>query len=479
MIPSVIITELDGTLGVLPPSGGRLHAIVGASSAGATNSPATFARVRDLQAAFGAGPLVEAAAHYIETYGRPVIVVRTGQSVAGANGTVAQTGTGTSDATATGTAADDVDVYVRVTTGGTIGTAGIVVQYSLDGGRTLSPETALGVATSLSVGSGTLAAAFAAGTLVAGDTVAFRSTAPQWNTAELTSALTALRVSAASWEVCQVVGAIDGNAFDALDLAFASMHAAAKYTMWIGNCRVPGAGESEATYLSAMSTIFGSRSSVLGVLCAGAELLTSSVSGRKYRRPVSVAVAARIAASSEEIDVAHVLTGALRGVSIRDDAGNPLEHDESANPGLDDARFATLRTWEARQGVYVTNPRVFSATGSDFEFAQHRRVLNLAHGVVYAALTERLSSPIRVDRRTGFILEEEAREIEQGVNARLRAVLLAKPKASDSVFVVSRSDNLLSTKTLTGSCRVTPLAYPKAIEIEVGFMNPALAVQQA
>ena len=41
--PSVDITQVDGAVGILPPSSGRLLAVVGVSSTGAINTPATLA----------------------------------------------------------------------------------------------------------------------------------------------------------------------------------------------------------------------------------------------------------------------------------------------------------------------------------------------------------------------------------------------------------------------------------------------------
>ena len=58
----------------------------------------------------------------------------------------------------------------------------------------------------------------------------------------------------------------------------------------------------------------------------------------------------------------------------------------------------------------------------------------------------------------------------------MRSVLRTKTKASDVDFELSRTDNLLSTKTLTGQARITPLAYPKQINVDIGFFNPALQV---
>lgn len=591
--PSVTITELDGALGVLPPSAGALFALVGVSSSGPVDTPATYARITDITTDFGDGPLVEAAAHYIERYGRPVVLVRTGQSVAGSylDAVAAEDGvvedfddtnvTGASEITVQASPAadpddaysvqvlfvlggtvgvsgivyqvsldggntfglakalgtdttidlgigvvleltaatinagdfvtfsttapiaasagevtvafdgtsvptidsstepqDDYEVLIRFVDGGTIGTSGITYQWSLDGGRTLSATTALGTATSITIpGSGGVKVDLAAGTIVAGDELSFPTVAPSWNDTELGTALDALEASAVTWELVHVVGAIDADAFDVIDLAISGMAISGKYRAWIGNTRTPVGAESEATYLASLAAAFGAKASTHGELCAGACRLTSSVSRRKYRRPIAYAVAAREASVSHEVNIADVNLGTLVGVSIRDDNGNPDEHDESVSPGLDDARFTVLRTWEGLAGVYVNRPRVFSPEGSDFQLLAHRRVLNITHGALRAYFIRRLNKPVRVNKTTGFILEADALEIEAGARAAMRAVLLTKPKASAIEFALSRTDNLLSAKTMTGDARVVPLAYPEFINLTVGFKNPALAVQ--
>jgi len=272
---------------------------------------------------------------------------------------------------------------------------------------------------------------------------------------------------------------IDGALFDALELRLAALFSAGKERAWIGSARIPTPGETEAAYLTALTAAFGARASVFGMLCAGACKLTSSVTGRKVRRPASFPIAAREASLAEHINSADINLGPLVGVSIRDANGNPDEHDESVNPGLDDARFTVLRTWEGVAGVYVNRPRLFSPAGSDFQLLPHRRVLNLAHGALRLYFQRRLNRPVRVSRTTGFILEDEAVEIEAGARAVLRSVLLAAPKASDVLFTLSRTDNLLSTRTLTGDARVIPLGYPEWVNLAVGFYNPALALLQA
>ena len=457
------------------------------SSVGTVDLPATYARVSDVTAAFGDGPLVEAAAYYIEKYGRPVVLVRTGQTTVGAfpaGAVVVFAGTGTSVVTVdnVGTAPwDDYEFYFKVIVGGTIGTPGITFQWSLDGGRTLSPVTALGAATDftfpLSGAAGSEATIdFAAGTLVAADLVTFRGDAPLWNGTEIGTALDALFATSIAWENAHIVGAVDGTSFDVIDPKFTGAITSGKYRAWIGHTRMPDLAETEAAYLVAMAAIFDSKATVHGEICSGAAKTISGVTSRQYRRPVSFPVASREGFVSEEVNIGDVNLGPLPGISIRDANGNADEHDESLNPGLDDSRFTVLRTWDDFQGVYVNRPRILSAAGSDFDLFTKRRVLNITHAILRPYFIRRLNKPILVDEATGFILESEALEIESGALAAMRSALLAKPKASAVQFVLSRFDNVLSTKTLTGTARVIPLAYPEFVDLEIGFLNPALQV---
>lgn len=482
MQPSIQITELDGALGIAPPSGARLLGVVGPATSGPIDVPATFARPSDLVAAYGAGPGVEAAARHM-TKGFPVLFVRTGNTTPGSfpgAAAVTEVGTGTSTMTVdnVGTAPnDDYDFYFRVVAGGTIGTAGITFTWSLDGGRTQSPVTALGTATSfIFPGSGGVLVNLSAGTMVAGDTFTFRGVAPKWNGTELGTALDAVFASTVPCKIIEIAGAIDAAAIDIINPKFVAGRNVGKNKLWVGNTRVPNAGETGAAYKTALDTALGAKASTYGVLCAGEARMTSGVNGRTYRRPVAFEVASQLASVDEHVNTADVNLGPL-DVSIRDENGNAIAHDESLNPGLDDSRFCVLRTWEGLQGVYVNRPLLFSAAGSDFDIAPKRRVMNLAHDTLRPVMIRRLNRDIQVNKTTGFIDEGEAKDIEAELSAVLGGALLAAPKASGVTASVSRTDNILSTKTITVGISIVPLAYPETIKEEIGFTNPALSVQ--
>lgn len=481
--PVVNLNELDGAIGSLPV-GSKRAVVLGVASLTtvAVDTPVAFARTSDITTNFLRGPMPELAARWIGAYRAPAICVRTGQTNVATKATIDITGAlGTSIVTATGATLfdDDVEAYFKVITGGTIGVAGITYQWSLDGGRTLSPITALGTAAVFVFpNSGGGGFSFAAGTMLAGSVIKQRGTAPNWNATELGTSLEALRVSTFDWEIVLIAGPVDGAAFDVI----ATAANANPEKTFVCHFRVPAAGETEAAYKTAFDAIFAARSNANVIVCAGACDAVSNISFRSYLRPSIFATGPMLCSVTEEVDIALTTLGALPGISIRDANGNPKHHDESVNPGLDDSRAAVLRTHDGKQGVYVNNPRLMSASGSDFEFAQHRRVMALGRRTLRLYFVDRLSRPTLVDARTGFILEAEALEIEAGADSLMRAVLRAKPKCSGGGIdgkaarfcKVSRTDNLLSTKTMSVQGAIIPLAYPKVINIDLGFKNPAL-----
>lgn len=489
--PTVNITELNGALGILPPSSSTMLALYGVSTSG-SSVPQSFGTVTALKAALGGGPLVDAAAHYLERYGNPVLCMpasaKNNGSFPGSPSFTAPvfTGTGTSVVTidAASTSDNDYEVRVDIVNGGTRGTAGITYKYSLDGGRTYSKTLSLGTATAIVVGTTGITFNLAAGTLVAGDYWTAAAFAPTPLNANITADLTLLGQSAQPWSLLYYVGPVTSTVAGYLDAFMATMYSAHKPRAWIGNVAVPVMANnhtvaSEATTLTAATTAMGSYETTFGVVCFGDVRCRSSLTGGYHRRPVAMLVAAREASLSEEQNSADINLGPLPSAQLTDSNGNPSCHDESIYPGADDARFTALRSWPGYSGVYVNRPRIFSNDTSDFQLLPHRRVLNLAHVALYAYFVRRLNAPVQVNTSTGRILESTAKEMEAGATAMLRATLGARPKASGWSVTISRDDNILSTKTIHVTARVIPLGYPETIAIELGFQNPALLTSAA
>lgn len=479
-VPNVSITILDNQLGIIPDSAGEVAIIMGCSSKGPLNKPAAFARAKDVQDNFGFGDAVESACYVIENTGKPIVFCKINNATDGYAGYLDVSGVEGSSIVTIDAASkpwDEYEGYLIVTTGGTIGTAGIKFRWSLDGGRTLSPVTGLGTANNWTFpnsGNPGIKLNFAAGDLNIGDVVTFLTDAPKWGASDIQDGMDAVGKSAYNWNFVHLVGptdAAEATVFAAeLEELVTSLN---KYRWGMVNTRRFDIDETEGDYFTAISTDFADFVSKRLVVCYGYAKTLSSVSRALYRRPVAFSVISRAVDVDMAIDLGQVDLGPLDGVKIKDAQQNPDDHDEAIYPGADDERFTTLRSWDGLQGAYVNNAKLMSPAGSDFQFVQHRRVMDSACATTRSTLILRIGKAIRVDKKTGFILPQDKLEIESAVNSALRTTLVALDRVSDAIFVLNSMDNVISDSTLRGSVRITPLAYIKQIDVDIAFKNPA------
>lgn len=478
-LPVTRTIEKDGAIGNATQLSRPPMVVVGPCSAGPVNKPRAFAKIQELTAEHGDGPAVELAAYALETYRRPVILIRTEAGEAHSYGAIDNSGiTGTAVASIDNPStapADDYEVRVLVVAGGTVGADGITYRLSYDAGRTYSPPLPLGIATTIPV-PGASGIDVTLGDLNPGDVIAFDCWCATPTSGELSTALEALGVSARDWEFAVVAAPIDLARAAVVSAWLEDLHDKGKHHWAAGNFRAPNAGESEANYRTAFETFRNNFASTSVSIAAGTCQLYSPISRRQYRRPAVFPVAALVQNVSEEIDVAAVDSkypkdlGPLPGVSVRDDDGNPMEgyHDEDANPGLDDLRATTLRSWSGYSGTYVGNCRLMSSDSSDFQFVQHRRVMNIARKVLNEYMIQRLSKPLEIDRKTGFVREADLLNIEAEAMRRLDKALTSK--ASAWQFTLSRTDPILNPPyPLTGEFKMIPLGYPKEITVTVAY----------
>lgn len=466
-IPNATVQIVDGRLGLTPQLATNVLAVMGCSSAGTNNAVNSYAAGNPQAIAndFGQGPLVEAAA-YANQRGVPVIACKVAQNAAGAAGSVTQVGTGTSALTPSGASRDSYSVLVKITqgaTGPTVGTAALKV--SLDGGLSFGPEVALPTSGAYVIPNTGLTLTFGAGTLVAGDTYAFACTSPVFTTTELNTALTALLADPRLWFAVHVVGVPADSStmlgfLAAIDTALVGAQANYRFARGLMSAY---SGTDAALIASALSA--SSKTTGIG---AGFGNLLSPLNGAQMNRPVGAWVtAAKLGVVNPEVDAAQFDLGAETGVVS-------LVRDEEATPGLDAARYCTMRTFKGVPGFYVTNARLISDPTSDFRYFQHGRVMDIAAAVVRVAGLAQLNRPIRVNKKTGLILEQDAQNIENNVAAELRAETSEKGRCSDATAQVDRTNNILSTSQLNINYSITPLAYAKTVQQTIGFTNPAL-----
>lgn len=372
-------------------------------------------------------------------------------------------GTGPSGATQASSPIDAYRVLIDIMTSGAPGAGAF--SYSLDGGASFSAPIAIPSGTKYAIPDAGVVLTFASA-FEAGDTYAFDTVAAGFTVSDVNNAWDAIQPLAIDWDHAHVVGT-PANVAAAITLATAlqlKMKAAEtqfRFTYGVVECPT---SESDATLIAAAASFAGERV----VIAAGDADIMSPITLRLFRRNAAWAITARIAQIPVGEDPAWVGRGNLTGV-------RKLYRDESLTPGLDEARFATLRTHRGLPGYYVTNGRTMASPGSDFWLVQFRRLMDKACEIARGAELPYLSGSVRITS-AGKIDERDAQQFEGTVNAKLRAGVVASGDASDSSVVLDRSANILAGADAPVTVRVTPLGYLKHLKTNIGFTNPANAL---
>lgn len=495
-VPSVSIQKKDFVTGSVGPSPLGVLAILAPASSGPYDTPAIYTQDGQAFTDYGPSELVEDLSYTLTEAGNPVIAVRTHASTAATYGAVDATGspTGTSVATAgAAVPADNYDVLVSWVAGGNVGAAGITYRYSLDGGVSMSGVQALPTGSAPIVlalpnfsrgGSPGVSLSLAAGTVVAGEFLRVLTSHAQATSADLVTALEAMRVSTLPWEAILVDQDAGTGTVALLDGWLAGLESVGKFKMGFVNTRFKtqahvgsGVVETETAYATAMTTIAaGSAPSIRVSFCADGGAIVSKLTGYKQPRKTALFEAARAMSIATGVEPAFTGDGPLGGggVAIVDGGGNPAFHNEENSPGLDSLNLTTLRTLVGDRGAYINNGRIFSTVGSDYVLVPHVRTMNAACEVVYQILKRSLSKGVGKrpkDAITGlvYIAEEAALALEGLVNAALRPALKGQVQAV--LFTLHRDDDLTSNTgaTLTGTVQIEALAYIKKFAIIASF----------
>lgn len=309
-----------------------------------------------------------------------------------------------------------------------------------------------------------------------GQTSVFLSTGADGS--KLPECLAALKASELPYRIALFADPVDATRAGQIETAFTAMAAKNKPRAWIAPTRMPTTDETEAAYLTALTGLHTAFSTTRGSLAAGAVAQISGVDGTEKILPFAYSYAAARARLSPEQNTAALRNGALPGVRLRTTNGSsvPGLHDELVSPGLSDVGFAVARSWSGYGGVWVNQELLAAPNGSDLTIVQRRLVIDIGHESAYQALVFRLSVPILVDKRSGYIAEQEALDIEAVTEAALKAVLQSTPVMVSSLsVVVSRTDNVLATGKLGVKIRLVPLGMLSEIIVDLGYFNPVIA----
>ena len=509
----ITINLRDGGLGIINSLNLGLMVSMGICSAyatlGATLPPVqAFSQVDDAVAALGQGPLTEDIAYKLNVSGGSVLTVPIATDTAGvvkndAGSVITSSGNFTAHATGTGTISiasgtpfDNDKLLVNVVSLGTgtaayVANGNVAIQVSLDGGNTYGQRIVVPT-------SGTVALTKAGGavsqdrgivlqltvsttTFLPGDFHTAHCEAPQFSTTSLGYAFTALLADPniwslghlCGWEQAGVSGSGTGSdaqkaaaQFSAVDAAMQTSFAAGRDARFIID--LPSA--ADADLLAAFSS--ASNSSGRVSKCATTSVVTSFLTGAQRVTANGTPYSARLAGITPSTspganrDQSGPLVGPLANI-LR------TNRDERTNPGLFDQGFHTVQTIPGYNGIFSDIGRTSAVNGSDFVYIMNQRVIDICVAGSRQAAIHYQNASFDVDDN-GHLSAAVVQAINTFVAGKIQA--MAGTEFSAVAVSVYASDNILSTNLLRFKVRVRPKGYAKDVMVDIGFVNPALAI---
>lgn len=473
------IVVRDGGIG-LSALGTIFPLVIGVTSAGTASTLYFSTNQNSLKDTLGQGPAVELALPVITEKGG-VLVLKTPASTAGAAGAVTKTAFSTSTGTITlaGAAYDAYQIKIRIKFTGALGVGRF--DYSLDqlgDEPTYSEEITIPSGGTYAIPGTNITATFVpgAGPIIfeAGDSHVSVCTAPQYTTADLSTAWTALLLALGQYvvEECYFTGRSASAAAAATMAAtiatlMSSLEARKRWARAMMDC----GADTSANVITSIVPFANNRVGVCFGL-ADVPTLNARAGWGVPRVSVCHALSERAAGCDLSENLGRVASGSLRVLKILNDEGVSQAFIESH-------KINTLRTYDGEPGIFSTNGYLKSAAGSDFLYWDWGRVIDRICRVIYSEQQKWLLKKVRVlTDGTGRIDPRDAVRIEMAVRSALKDEILDainiegfKGHVSGLEYLVDLNNNVLSTRQLKSTCRAVPLPPIESFATDIGFTS--------
>ncbi len=333
-------------------------------------------------------------------------------------------GAGSSVVTVTGTPLDAYEVAFKVIAGGTIGTAGITYQYSLDYGApspTWSAVTSLSTAVTLLLLDGAaessgLTLNFAAGTLPTAYLIVFSCSSPAYDSTGATSGLAALRKAGVSTWV-RMVGPVTKALGSTVDGIISGYGTTAKPMWGVVDCRDRATHETLAAWSARINAEWLSYTSTYVGYAEGMARISCPVTGRNNRRSAMAVCTPRAMAYPIFVDFGEFDLGPLASdVTLQDVNGVTVELDANADPSGVVQGAICLRSWPGYVGVYPAKACLPGPAGN-IQRIPVRRVFNVGEIIFLGVLQSQALKNFRV-AKTGAPKPEIAGQLYKSDQAK-------------------------------------------------------------
>lgn len=478
----------------------QVQLVLATCSSGTVNQIIATRSPQTLNNTGGWGPGIEAASLTC-LGGGTVLFMKVPVATMGTATAVTHTGTGLSVMTVTldGTngAFDTYFVKVLVMANGTVGTSPVLIQISLDAGRTYSPTINLGTATTYAIPGTGVTLNFTTATVVAGDTYTFSTTEPLWNDAGISAALTAY---AASPYAQQTIGSIHivggstlggatgadataiGGYLEAQAAAIKPLYNAAILSARDAHAPTAwgGSGETEATWMTALLSDYAAVAQRTISTCAAYWNMASALTNPmgvvpRFRRSVAYAIAQRtVLLSGPNRSWGRVKDGPLAPITVSpttDPYDGFVYHDEAVNPGLNAGRFVSTTTRSYLQGVYCLQANNMASTGAQINSWPLIAVANVARVILQQVGQQEINNDVRL-LKTGLLDPRDLASVQSAIQSAIDSNMTAKNYISSAQVLVDGTQNLITNGgQVPVSCTLTQRQTVLQVNVTLQYNN--------
>ena len=372
---------------------------------------------------------------------------------------------------------DAYNAIVLITQAGLLGEAAF--KYSLDGGVRYSGEIAIpgdGLYTIEDTG---LPLVFENGEgglgFSAGDSFAFTTTAPGYTLDALEASLQAWLDSTTQAGFLHILGngGTDPEPLTSSVKTFLEdAEGKHKFTFALLETRDQSDDElTVKTYQKALKTEWAEVSYFRLMVVPGYVDVYLPASKMTARRSAAWPIGGRMASRPFSEDPGRYDVGDLHNVEA-------IYMDARKDKTLNDSGFTLLTTYDDEELFYCQGGQMKVPTTSDYRFTKEIAVMNVACAAAYKASKKYINTNVRVDRKTGKVLEMDARSIDSSMTKAVEQKLFppaGEQHASAVSVTFGRDSNLLSNPKGSMKVRLVPLATIRELAIDIGFENPFLS----
>lgn len=384
-----------------------------------------------------------------------------------------------------GTPLDDYEPIIQLTRAGDVAAGTPAFKASFDNGETYTAETAIpagGVYSGFALTHG-LTLTFVGAACKVGDAFRQSTIGPAMDSTALSNALTALAADPAVWEGLHILGALTGAQGATVETWHGTCRAAGRFAWTICESRDFTAAESQsatphATWQTSVKADWAAVTSTFGQLSRADGYIETVIPAKGvYRRNgawLAVTQISRVPIS--EHPGQPVSSGPLRGAYKPAD-GPGLYQDERINPGMGGSigRGLTLQTLLGRPGQFfvgdaagLRSPGTLASGSSDYSLHMMVRLAMKACRLMQEVGTNYLARRLRC-KTNGTLLESQAKILDGEISGYLKTYLTDAGDCVSARAVVSRSQNVLSTKILPVDVYLLPFGYALEVQISIGF----------